>query len=332
MGGGKEGKRAAEEVLIMFEKHKEKKMRQLREAEKELSAIPVGKPDDNHDMAKILRRKRERRRALIRTILPGMVVTFFLAIAIFFIASPIGEETAILVTIAVLVISNLLMYFYTKRIYIPAGIDFLQFGPEDPDDESSSDLIGAWRVPVGLTGSIRKDIPAPLKAIMVKPVNENEPNPNYYKVIPDEEGEEHSIFYDQSELNRLDTANNDGQIMYQVNSFYWDEDTGEIFITPTIYYGRGDYNTRKYVLDSLQRDLFHLGRAHTQLKMKLPIMVEQRVRELVPSAIKRLLHAKYDDPADSEAQVSDAEEEILDEESKVSKKVIGDGGRKDGQR
>ena len=316
----------------MFEKHKEKKMRKLREMEKEMSEIPVGKREEEPDMAKIIRRKRERRRQLIRTLMPGIIITFFLGIAIYFVASPIGEETAILVTIAVILIGNLLMYFYTSRIYIPAGIDFLQFGPEDPDDESSSDLIGAWRVPVGLTGSIRKDIPAPLKAIMVKPVNENEPNPNYYKVIPDGDGEEHSIYYDQSELNRLDTANNDGQIMYQVNSFYWDNDTGEIFITPTIYYGRGDYNTRKYVLDSLQRDLFHLGRAHTQLKMKLPIMVEQRVRELLPKAVKRLLHAKYDDPDDSNAQVSESEQEIIDEESKVSKKVIGDGGRKDGQR
>ena len=315
----------------MFEKHKEKKMRKMREAEKELNGIPVESHSEQPDQEKIRSYRSQRHRAMLRALAPGIAVSIFLGIVIYYLASPIGKDTAILVTIAVLAISNILMYFYTSRIYIPAGIDFLQFGPEDPDDESSSETIGVYRVPMGLIHSIRKDIPAPLMTIMVKPLNENDPNASYYRTITDENGEEHAIYYDQSELNRLDTANGDGQIMYQVNSFYWDDDTGEIFITPTLFYGRGDYNTRKYVLDSLQRDLFHLGRAHTQLKMKLPIMVEQRVRELLPKAVKRLLHAKYDDPDDSNAQVSESEQEILDEESQVSRKVIGEGGRKDGQ-
>lgn len=317
---------------MMFEKYKEKKMRKLREMEKDMTAIPEGKPDQDPDMEKIVSYRKERRRALLRTLLPGIAITLFLSIVIYFIASPIGEETSILVTIAVIVISNLLMYFYTKRIYTPAGIDFMVYGPEDPDDESSPTLVGGWRVPMGLIHSIRKDLPGPLKAIMVKPVNENEPNWHYYKTITDENGDDQKIYYQETELNKFTTAISDTHIMYEVKSFYWDADTGEIFVTRTVHYGVGDYNTRRYILDSLQTDLSHLGRAYTGLQMKLTLLVEQRLRELLPKALKRILHAKYDDPADSEAKVSDAEKEILDEEAQVSKWVIGEGGRKDGQR
>ena len=115
-----------------------------------------------------------------------------------------------------------------------------------------------------------------------------------------------------------------GEMMYEVNSFYWDEDTGEIYISPTLFYGKGAANTKKVVFYELQKDIYHLNRAYTFLKMKLPLLVEKRIRELMPNAIKRMMNAKYDEPKTSNKDLSEAENEILNEEKQVSKNVMGD--------
>lgn len=308
----------------MFEKRKLKKLEKLREKEKELSAIPVARPDDENRPEKIMARKKEKRKMIIRSIAPGMIISLGLGFIIYYISLPLGALAAVGTTIAVLLAGNVMMYIYTNRIYIPPGIDFLQFGPLDPDDENSPDSFGRWRVPMSLIGNIRKDLPVPLKSILVVPANENEPNINYYKTIKDDKGNEIKLYYTQSELNKMETAVSGGEMMYEVNSFYWDEDTGEIYISPTLFYGKGAANTKKVVFYELQKDIYHLNRAYTFLKMKLPLLVEKRIRELMPNAIKRMMNAKYDEPKTSNKDLSEAENEILNEEKQVSKNVMGD--------
>jgi hypothetical protein len=177
---------------------------------------------------------------------------------------------------------------------------------------------------MSLMGNIRKDLPVPLKSILVVPTNENVPNANYYKTVKDENGNEIKLYYTQSELNKMETAVSGGEMMYEVNSFYWDDDTGEIYISPTLFYGKGAANTKRTVFYELQQDIYHLNRAHTFLKMKMPLLVEKRIRELLPNAIKRMMNAKYDEPENSDQDLSEAEREILNEEQQVSKNVMGD--------
>lgn len=309
----------------MFEKRKLKKLEKLREKEKELSAIPVERPDEDEDRPeKIISRKKEKRRRILRSVAPGLIISAGLGFIIYYISSPLGAIAAMATTLGVLTAGNIIMYVYTSRIYIPPGIDFLQFGPLDPDDENSPDSFGRWRVPMSLIGNVRKDLPVPLKSILVVPANENEPNANYYKTIKDENGNEIKLYYNQSELNKMETAVSGGEMMYEVNSFYWDEDTGEIYISPTLFYGKGAANTKKVVFYELQKDIYHLNRAYTFLKMKLPLLVEKRIRELMPNAIKRMMNAKYDEPKTSNKDLSEAENEILNEEKQVSKNVIGE--------
>lgn len=308
----------------MFEKHKEKKMRKLREAEKKLNQIPVGTPegDDTREAAKDY--KKERRRMILRAIAPGIAISFFTGVIIYYLASSLGRITAIGVTVGTLVLGNVMMYFYTKKIYIPAGVDFYQDAPKDPDDEGSPNEIGLWHVPVGLMGSIRKDIPAPLRQIIIDIADGSSPNPNYYKKVYDKDGKEQEVYYSPEEINKFDTSTADGMVVYEVDSFYWDRNTGYLYITPTLYYDQADANVRKHIMLHLQRDVFHAQNAYTHLKLQLPLLVEARVREMLPKALKRMLHAKYDDPGDTEKTILAAEQEIKEEEDKVSKRVRGE--------
>lgn len=294
----------------MFEKHKMKKMERERGKELDQSMIAGERPEREE---KREYRSMSRRREIARAMIPGSLITLGLGFAIYLLAEPLGAAGAIGTTITVLIATNIMMYLYTNKIYIPAGVDFAVYGRENPDDLTSTQVIGMWRVPTALLGSLRKDEDVPLKACLLKPADSSMSMKDRVMVT--------SLYYTQSDLNKLKSVRMADQLVYKVNNFRYDEETGEITITPTIYYGHDDYDTLEGLMDELQHDLYHTSRAHTLLKLNMPRLVERGINQLLPTALKRLMHAKYDAADAPNPDLDKIEKEIRDEEEKVSPQV-----------
>ena len=145
----------------MFDKHKLKKLEKLRKLEGQASFVQGEKDSEDEEenrYAKRIKRKKELRREILKSLVPGFAVTFLVGIIIYYIASPLGHFAAFGIAITMEIVSNLFIYIYTNKIYIPPGIDFVVFGPEYIDDPTSRKIFGMWRVPTALTGNIRKDL------------------------------------------------------------------------------------------------------------------------------------------------------------------------------
>ena len=305
----------------MFEKHKQKKLEKLRRMEANASFVQGEKENasENEEQAyyeKQVRRKKSMRRAMLRALAPGFAITAMLGLGIYYTTLPLGQFMAFGITLILLIVSNIVIYVYTNKIYIPPGIDFAVYGPVDPDDTSSQQEIGMWRVPTALTGNIRKDIPVSLKFIRVIPADSS---------MKADEKHYTPLTYTMNEINKIKVVAVGDTMAYKVTNFAWDDDTGDIWVRPVISYGHDDYDVKEGVMDVIQRDDYHLNRAYTLLKTKLPMLVEQRIRKIIPDTMSRMLGEEYDMPGkEDDKHMVDINAEIRKEEEQISPKVRGE--------
>ena len=294
----------------MFEKRKQKKLEKLRRMEANASFVQgeKEKASENEEQAyyeKQVRRKKSMRREVIKSLLPGFGVSFLVGLAIYYVTSPLGQFMALGITVLLLIVSNVIIYVYTNRIYIPPGIDFAVYGPVDPQDSSSQQEIGMWRVPTALTGNIHKDLQVPLKFIRVIPADSSVKIKDKYT----------SMDFGINDINKMKVVNIGETMAYKVSNFYWDDDTGEISVSPIISYGHDNYDLQEGLMDELQVKNYHLTRANTLLKTKFSVLVEKRVWEILPDMVKRITKEKkimYNKNDDE--NIKEIENEIAKEE------------------
>ena len=304
----------------MFEKHKQKKLEKLRRMEANASFVQGDKEkaNENEEQAyyeKQVRRKKSMRRAMLRSLAPGFAITVMLGLGIYYTTLPLGQFMAFGITLILLIASNILIYVYTNRIYIPPGIDFLVFGPEYIDDPTSRKIFGMWRVPTALTGNIHKDLDVPLKTYLTVPADSSKPYKERFT----------RMYYTFNDFNNMEAVGVQETMAYYVANFSWDEDTGEIKVAPPIIYSTDQYMLQEGVLDEVQVNYYHLNRAYTLLKTKMHVLIEKRVREIMGKTIHRITREKYMGiNEDQDENINEIENEIEEEEEKLKPKGRGE--------
>ncbi len=304
----------------MLEKHKQRKLEKLRKMEAEASLVVEKEKkgtaqEEEYEYEKQVRRKKQLRREILRSLIPGFVVTFLIGLGIYYIADPLGSFAAAGITITMIIVSNLFIYIYTNKIYIPPGIDFVVFGPEYIDDPTSRKIFGMWRVPTALTGNIRKDLDVPLQTYLTVPADPSKPYKERFT----------RLYYTFNEFNKMEAVGVQETMAYYVANFSWDDDTGEIKVAPPIIYGDDEYMLKEGLFDELQTRYFHLNRAYTLLKSKMHVLIEKRVREIMGKTIKRITREKYMDINENDDEnINEIENEIEEEEEKLKPRGRGE--------
>jgi hypothetical protein len=238
-----------------------------------------------------------------------------LGLGIYYTTLPLGQFMAFGITLILLIVSNIVIYVYTNKIYIPPGIDFVVFGPEYIDDPTSRKIFGMWRVPTALTGNIRKDLDVPLQTYLTVPADPSKPYKERFT----------RLYYTFNEFNKMEAVGVQETMAYYVANFSWDDDTGEIKVAPPIIYGDDEYMLKEGLFDELQTRYFHLNRAYTLLKSKMHVLIEKRVREIMGKTIKRITREKYMDINENDDEnINEIENEIEEEEEKLKPRGRGE--------